>query len=72
MSVTGEPEEALQLTELERPHLVLLDLVLSDTDGIDLGGHPSHRQCAGDHPVGLRSGPFDCSGLPVEGRRLHR
>ena len=32
--VAGEPEEALRLMELERPHLVLLDLVLPGADGI--------------------------------------
>ncbi len=34
--VTGEPEEALRLVEQERPDLVLLDLMLPDTDGIEL------------------------------------
>ena len=34
--VTGEPEEALRLVEEERPALVLLDLILPDTDGIEL------------------------------------
>ena len=33
---TADPEEALRLLEEERPHLVLLDLVLPGTDGIDL------------------------------------
>ena len=36
MSVTGDPEEALRLVELERPHLVLLDLMLSGADGLEL------------------------------------
>ena len=36
--VTGDPEEALRLVEEYRPHLVLLDLVLPGTDGIDLMG----------------------------------
>ena len=36
VSVTGDPEEALRLMELERPHLVLLDLMLSGSDGIEL------------------------------------
>ena len=34
--VTGEPEEALRLVEEERPDLVLLDLMLPGTDGIEL------------------------------------
>ena len=34
--VTADPEEALLLMEEQRPHLVLLDLVLPDADGIDL------------------------------------
>ena len=34
--VTADPEEALRLVAEERPHLVLLDLVLPGTDGIDL------------------------------------
>ena len=34
--VTGEPEEALRLVEEERPELVLLNLMLPGTDGIEL------------------------------------
>ena len=34
--VTSDPKEALLLTEEQKPHLVLLDLVLLDADGIDL------------------------------------
>ena len=34
--VTGEPQEALRLMTEEQPQLVLLDLVLPETDGIDL------------------------------------
>ncbi len=34
--VTVDPEEALHLLEDERPHLVLLDLVLPGIDGMDL------------------------------------
>ena len=34
--VTGDPEEALRLMEQERPQLALLDLMLPDTDGIEL------------------------------------
>ena len=33
---TGEPEEALRLVEEDRPELVLLDLMLPGTDGIEL------------------------------------
>ena len=34
--VTGDPQEAVRLMEQERPQLALLDLVLPDTDGIEL------------------------------------
>ena len=34
--VTADPEEALSLVEEERPHLVLLDLVLPGADGMEL------------------------------------
>ena len=34
--VTGEPEEAVRLVAGERPELVLLDLMLTGTDGIEL------------------------------------
>ena len=34
--VTGDAEEAMRLMQEERPHLVLLDLMLSGVDGIDL------------------------------------
>ena len=34
--VTGEPKEALRLVEAEKPELVLLDLMLPGTDGIEL------------------------------------
>ena len=34
--VTGDPDEALQLIEQEKPHLILLDMVLPGTDGIEL------------------------------------
>ena len=33
---TGDPEEALRLMQEERPHLALLDLLLPESDGIDL------------------------------------
>ena len=36
--VTADPEEALRLFDTERPALVLLDLVLPGSDGIDLMG----------------------------------
>ena len=35
-TVTAEPEEVLQLVEEHRPHLVLLDLMLPGSDGIEL------------------------------------
>ena len=34
--VTGDPDEALRLIETEKPHLILLDLVLPGADGIEL------------------------------------
>ena len=34
--VTGDPEEALRIMEAERPALALLDLMLPDSDGIEL------------------------------------
>ena len=34
--VTADPKEAISLTEEKKPHLVLLDLVLPDSDGIAL------------------------------------
>ena len=34
--VTGDEKEALQIVEEERPHLVLLDLMLPEKDGIEL------------------------------------
>ena len=34
--MTGDPEDVLRLMEEERPHLVLLDLMLPETDGIEL------------------------------------
>ena len=34
--VTGDPQEALRIMEAEKPELALLDLMLPDTDGIEL------------------------------------
>ena len=34
--VTTDPDEALRLVETERPNLVLLDLMLPGSDGIEL------------------------------------
>ena len=36
VSAAGEPEEALRLVAEERPHLVLLDVVLPGADGLEL------------------------------------
>ena len=36
VTATDEPEEVLELMEQEQPHLVLLDLVLPGTDGVEL------------------------------------
>ena len=41
--VTGDPQEAMLLMTEERPQLVLLDLVLPDTDGIELMGEIRKR-----------------------------
>ena len=46
--VTGDPEEALRLVGEEKPDLVLLDLMLPGTDGIEL---MKDIQGAGDVPV---------------------
>ena len=35
-TVASDADEALRLVDAEKPHLVLLDLMLSDTDGIEL------------------------------------
>ena len=51
--VTSDPEEALHLTEVQRPHLVLLDLVLPDADGINL---MKDIFCVADVPVIFVSG----------------
>ena len=45
---TANPEEALSLVEEERPHLILLDLVLPGIDGIDLMKEILHQE---DVPV---------------------
>ena len=37
--VTGDPQEALSLVEANDPHLVLLDLMLPGTDGVELMGN---------------------------------
>ena len=34
--VTGDPDDVLRIIEEEKPHLVLLDLMLPETDGIEL------------------------------------
>ena len=36
LAATGDPEEALRLMASEKPHLVLLDLVLPGIDGVEL------------------------------------
>ena len=55
--VTPDPEEALRLVEEERPHLVLLDLVLPGTDGMELMRDiVEAAEGAGHLPVGLRPG----------------
>ena len=65
--VTGDPQEATSLVRANYPHLVLLDLMLPGTDGIELmgdildsGGRAGHlplRQRPGrDHRQGLRDG----------------
>ena len=69
--VTADPEEALRLVEEYRPHLVLMDLVLPGTDGIDLMGKIAEtRDVPVIFPVGLRAGPAGRQGLRHGGRRL--
>ena len=69
--VTGDPQEAASLVEANDPHLVLLDLMLPGTDGIELmGGHPRYGRRAGHLPVGLRPRGDHCQGLREWGRRL--
>ncbi len=46
--VTGDPKAVLQLLDAEKPHLVLLDLMLPETDGIEL---MQEIQLASDVPV---------------------
>ena len=46
--VTGDPEDVPRLMEEERPHLVLLDLMLPGTDGVEVMNH-IHR--TSDVPV---------------------
>ena len=71
--LTGDPEEALSLVEANDPHLVLLDLMLPGTDGIELmREHPRHGGRAGHLPVGLRPGRDHRQGLREWGRRLRR
>ena len=45
---TGDPEDVLRLVEQEKPHLVLLDLMLPGADGIEL---MREVMAAGDVPV---------------------
>ena len=51
--VTPDPKDALLLTAEKRPHLILLDLVLPDSDGIDL---MKSILCIADVPVIFVSG----------------
>ena len=51
--VTPDPKDALLLTTEQKPHLVLLDLVLPDADGIDL---MEDILCMADVPVIFVSG----------------
>ena len=69
--VTPDPEEALRLEEEERPHLVLLDVVLLGADGMELmkeivkqGAGANHllvgpRQGASSWPESLDMGAAD-------------
>ena len=51
--VTPDPKDALLLTAEQKPHLVLLDLVLPDADGIDL---MKDILCMADVPIIFVSG----------------
>ena len=69
--VTADPEEVYRLIEAEKPHLVLLDLMLPGTDGIETdAGHFGNCRPAGHLPVGVRPGRGHRPGLRYRGRRL--
>ncbi len=67
--VTADPEEVGQLMNAERPHLVLLDLMLPGTDGIEL---MEDVPALGKVPVIFISayggGPAHCQGAGGRGR----
>ena len=69
--LTGDPEEALSLVEANDPHLVLLDVMLPGTDGIELmRGILDMGRRSGYLPVSLRPGRDHRQGLREWGRRL--
>ena len=70
--VTGDPRDVSRLIREENPRLVLMDLVLPGTDGIELMGEvPGDGRSAGRIHLRLRQGRDDREGLGDGRRRLH-
>ena len=70
---TGDPDDVPRLMEEEKPHLVLLDLMLPGVDGVEADeGHHGNGRRAGHLRFRLRSGPACRQGLRDGGRRLRR
>ena len=71
--VTGDPQEVPHLIKTKKPHLVLLDLVLPGTDGIELMETASGDDGSAGHlHLRLWKGRDHRQGLAEGGRRLHR
>ena len=72
-TVTGDPEQVGIILEREKPHLVLLDLLLPGTDGIGLMERfPGLSRVPVIFLSRLRPGPDYRSRPRSRGRRLHR